>query len=158
MGAAATIPSTGLSLFSLGMQRDAEAGATARNANELLRQAQFEDANAVDALRRGALAAGQVRHRAATLVGAQRSAYADANIDTSSGTAARNATSTLAMAEVDAQTLENNAVREAWGRREVGRKYRAQKADLEAADASANAAVPLQALSTLLGGAGKLGS
>jgi hypothetical protein len=78
------------------------------NAATLRRQAQ-------DAIKRGDEGAGRVRRDASMIKGEQRAAYAGQGVDVGSGTAAAIQTETDVVGELDAQTIKNNAWREAWG-------------------------------------------
>lgn len=92
-------------------QRLAEA-AEARDAQANIEIARYAR---VDAIARGAQAAGFARMEGTRVVARQRIAFAAGGIDVTVGTPADVATSTAMMAELDAQTLQNNAAREAWG-------------------------------------------
>ena len=109
----------------------AQTNAYIENSKELERSARLEDANAVDSLARGAIAAGQARMRGTLLGAKQRVAYAASGVDASTGTAAGVVASTGIYSELDARTLSNNALRESLGHKEVGRKYRLQRQQLE---------------------------
>lgn len=91
---------------------------------EYARSAAMEAQNAVAARMRGGIAAGRRRMAGSALGGTQKVAYAMGGIDASSGTAAQTSSSSAIFAELDAQTISNNAVREAFGHEESARKYR----------------------------------
>lgn len=95
------------------------------NMAELERSAGMAEKNAVAALQRGTLAAGRQRMAGSALAGQQRVAYAMGSVDATSGTAAQTMRSSAAFNELDAQTLANNAVREAFGHQESARRYAA---------------------------------
>jgi len=95
------------------------------NMAELERSANLERANATAVLQRGAMAAGRQRMAGTQLAGQQRLAYAMGGVDSTSGTAAQTMRSSAAFNELDAQTLQNNAVREAFGHQESARRYAA---------------------------------
>lgn len=94
-----------------------------QNIAELQRSAKLEDANAVDSLSRGSFAAGLVRRKASQAIQDQQVAFGASGVDSSYGTPANIALSTQANAEADAQQYMNNAAREAFGHKEIGRKY-----------------------------------
>lgn len=96
------------------------------NMAELERSARMEEANATAVMQRGALAAGRQRMAGSDLAGQQRIAYAMGSIDSTSGTAAATMRSTAAFSELDAETLRNNAIREAFGHKESARRYAAE--------------------------------
>ena len=95
------------------------------NMAELQRSAGLEEQNATAALQRGAMAAGRQRMAGSALLGQQRLAYAMGSVDSTSGTAAQTQRSSAIFNELDAQTLQNNAVREAFGHKESARRYAA---------------------------------
>lgn len=102
-------------------RRDAEL----QNMAELERSAAMEEQNATAVLQRGAMAVGAQRQAGTALGGQQRLAYAMGSIDSTSGTAAQTQRSSAIFNELDAQTLQNNAVREAFGHKESARRYAA---------------------------------
>lgn len=135
------VASTGLSLIA----NEQETQAKEKEAIENARMAQRA---AVDALQRGAREAGQSRIETSRLVAQERVAYANSGVDASSGTAAAVQVDTRVLGELDAKTLQNNAMREAWGFRTYGIKYRDQ-AQLEATRGTN------RAVGTVLGGVGR---
>lgn len=97
---------------------DAAYAQTASLQSEEFRRARAAaEAQAADALQRGATQAGAIRTQASLLEGQQRVAYAMSGIDASSGSAAANIGSSRLIAELDAATAKNNAAREALGHR-----------------------------------------
>lgn len=102
----------------------AVADAGRANAAELERAALVDEANAVDALRRGGLAGGRRRMEGSLLRQRQAVGYTASGVDASVGTPAAVGAATSLMAEVDAQTAEYNAVREAMGFKEAARGFR----------------------------------
>lgn len=96
------------------------------NATEFTRSASMEEANATAARQRGAQAAGRKRMEASDLVGQQKIAYAMGGVASGSGTAAQTIGSSRAWSELDAESLRNNAVREAFGHEESARRFRMQ--------------------------------
>lgn len=62
-----------------------------------------------------AAAQSKARMQGTQMVAAQRFGYANSGIDEKTGTAAQVQGNTAAAAELDAQTIKNNAAREAWG-------------------------------------------
>lgn len=156
MGDFTKIAQGGVNLFAGAMATDSKIHADAANANELERVARLEDANAVDSLSRGSLLAGQARMRGSQVIGKQRVAYANSGVDVSVGTPVDVAGGTRLFSEMDAQTLVNNAAREAYGHEQVGIKYRAQKQQVENDLSAQQTALPLNAVGSLLGMAGGL--
>lgn len=120
MGAASIIPDS----FAKVLKYEADKEAALRNMGELRRSASAADANAVSALQLGGQQAGLLEARGSMLAGQQRVGYAIGNVDASSGTAADVQASSRIFSSLDAQTARNNAVRQAFGHREVARKYR----------------------------------
>lgn len=114
--------------------------------------ARFKRLEADDAIRRGDLAAGDVRRDAAAVRGAQRVAAAGQGVDVNSGTVAALQDETDAVGELDAQTVKNNAWREAWGLKAKADDYERQgrMATLESKNKQRNTLVTggLNALTT----------
>lgn len=105
---------------------DAEKYAALEQVGELERAAAAENFNATSALLRGAQDAGRYRAQGGLVQGQQATGFALGNVDASSGSAADVQASSRMMAELDAQTARNNAIRQAFGHKEVARKYRAE--------------------------------
>ena len=105
------------------MQKNAE---SMKNEIELKRQAQLAQGQAIDAESRGGVIAGQAREKGSQTIAAQRVAFSAGGVDASVGTAADVAGGTRLMSEVDANTIQNNAAREAWGHREVSNNLATQ--------------------------------
>jgi len=84
-------------------------------ARDALAQKDLAETKAADALQRGFDAASRQRQEATQLIARQRVAYTNSGVDAQVGTAASVQENTRAVGEADAQTIENNAVREAWG-------------------------------------------
>jgi hypothetical protein len=135
------------------------------NATEFDRSASMSEENAVASRQRGSVAAGRARAQGSAIEGQQRLAYAVGSIDSSSGTAAQTMNASGIYAELDAQTLRNNAVREAFGHEESARRYRNEsrkirdhylapdKAGMSPADAQFN----MEMSASALGGAASFG-
>lgn len=96
-------------------ETEADNAAMAIQSREWNRAMRSEQSQEVDALSRGATAAGQHRMRTSAILGQQRLANAMGGIDSTSGTAAQTADSTRIYGELDAATSMNNARREALG-------------------------------------------
>lgn len=90
----------------------------------------------VDAIERGNREAGLARIAGTRVAGQQRLAYTAAGVDASSGTALNVMADSKMMSNLDAATLENNALREAMGFRakeaSLGRQREAQYARSDA--------------------------
>lgn len=95
---------------------------------ENIENRRLAESAAADAMERGALESGRARLHGGKLLAAQKAAYAASGVVATSGTAAAVQADTAAMTELDARTLENNAMREAWGFRRFGVKYQQQAA------------------------------
>jgi hypothetical protein len=92
----------------------------------------------------------------ANLKGTQRASLAANGVDLGVGSAAQILTSTDVMGEIDAETIQSNAIKSAWGYRTQGANQTAQATSSRAA---AGAISPDSAFtSTLLGGAGQVAS
>ncbi len=109
--------------FSATQAEIARKEAARENMIELDRSADMEAVNAVAARQRGAAAAGRKRMEGSAIAGQQRLAYAMGNVASGSGTAAQTQASSAIWSELDATTLRNNAVREAFGHEESARRY-----------------------------------
>lgn len=88
-------------------------GAWERQQHEF--NAKVADLQAIDAIRRGDKAAGQVRAQGRRVKGAQRAAFAAQGIDPNTGTAMELQDETDLFSELDAVTVKSNAFREAFG-------------------------------------------
>ena len=95
--------------------------------------------------------AGRQRMRGSQLVAKQRVAYANSGVEISTGTPAQTAAATEGVNEFDAQMLYANAVRESLGFKEVGRKYRHQKTQLNQQLESAKSEAQMQLIGQGLG-------
>lgn len=104
---------------------------------------------AEDARRRGATQAGQARMQGSQVVAQQRAVFGVSGVDSGTGTAARLAAVTQAAAEVDAQTLRNNATRQAYGLEQ-------QSSEMQRQGSAAQTAGYWGAAGSLLGGAGQI--
>lgn len=102
---------------------------------------------AADAQARGGVSAGRAREAGSALVAEQAAGYADSGVDPSRGTAAQVQANTQMRAELDAQTIKNNAAAEAWGFDQA----RKRSWEEEKAKSSAN---ERRMVGTILGGAG----
>jgi hypothetical protein len=104
-----------------------KAGSAAKKAGEAQQraadsQAELSEFNsdvaelqAADALARGAEEEARFRSMVRTSVGAQVAAFAGSNIDVGFGSAVDVQADAAYLGELDAQTIRNNAMREAWG-------------------------------------------
>ncbi len=79
-----------------------------------------------DATRRGEIAATKVRQQARQVIGSQRSSIAAQGIEVNADSALDVQSDTAALAAEDAQTIKNNAWREAWGYKVQANQYQAQ--------------------------------
>lgn len=111
--------------FAMADAHQKEKDAYLLNMGELRRSAQLSEADATATMQRGTAEAGKQRMAGTNLEGQQKLAYAMGGIDASSGTAEQTQRSSAVFNELDAQTLHNNAVREAFGHQESARKYAA---------------------------------
>lgn len=99
---------TGINLNALDkeqMARDAEAADNEKIALQA----------AADSIARGNQEAARARMLATQTIARQKVAFAASGVDASVGTPADAGAGTRMMSELDAQTLKNNAAREAWG-------------------------------------------
>lgn len=110
-------------MFAATQAETARKEAALTNMVELDRSAGLEAKNAVAVRQRGSAAAGRKRMEGSAIAGQQRMAYAMGNVASGSGTAAQTQASSAVWNELDATTLRNNAVREAFGHEESARRY-----------------------------------
>lgn len=75
----------------------------------------MSDRAADDAVSRGETAASRARLKGKMVIGSQRAALAASGVDVNTGSAADVQADTAAMSALDAQTIKNNAAREALG-------------------------------------------
>lgn len=127
MGALSVIPES----FAKVSAHEAEKASALINIGELNRSADQERANAAAALKRGSLEAGMLRVRGERVAAAQRVAFAEGNVDSSSGTAADVQDAAVAVSELDAQTARNNARAAALGHQTAERRYRTESERLD---------------------------
>lgn len=103
---------------------ESERSALDENYRQLTRAALREESLATGALRQGTFLGGLKRMQGTATIAQQKVAYEASGVDSTKGTAAQVAASTRLVSELDAQTLENNAVREALGHTEAATQYR----------------------------------
>lgn len=82
------------------------------------------DQQAKDAIARGTVAELQLRRNTRRLIGSQRASAAASGVVVDSGTAGAIVSDTQMLAEQDAETIRNNAAREAWGYKVQAQDYR----------------------------------
>jgi len=100
---------------------------------------------AEDAMRRGQVAEAQMRQKTKKLIGSQKASLAAQGIRTDTGSAADVQNEAADIGEMDALTIKNNALREAFGYRISGLQASAQGRITQMADNS-------QAMQSLLTG------
>lgn len=104
---------------------------------------------AEDALKRGAAEEDAQRRKTAALEGRQRAVMAASNVDIGSGSPLAVLADTAVLGELDAQTVRNNADREA-------AQHRAQAGLFDMKASAAKSAGTIGAIGTALGGIGSL--
>lgn len=116
--------------------------------------ARIAETGAQSALYQGQQQAGALTLRAGQVKSSQRAAMAANGVDLGEGNAAEVQASTDILKEIDANTINANAVRNAWGLRLQGANY---QNEATMASASAGAINPgMSAATTLLGSAGSV--
>ena len=95
-------------------------------AGQLEREASLTDSARADVLRRGGQAAGQARMDGSQVIAAQRAIAGASGVAVDSGSVLDLMADSRLMSEFDAQTLENNAAREAWGLEVESQRQRQQ--------------------------------
>ena len=146
-----TVGLIGSGVKAFGDSQQLGAKATADQQNQRIAEIQ-----AADALQRGAYHAGQIRMRAGQIVGQQRAAYGASGVDANTGSAARVQVATRAMGELDAQTAQNNAARQAWGYNVTAQQYGEQAGLDRQAQGQAATGALLGGIGQAAGGAGSL--
>lgn len=89
--------------------------AAKQQARDMQRNAQARRADAKNVRYLGGLNSDVARRQGKALAGSQRVALAANGVDLSSGTPSDILTQTAGLSELDARTIENNAMRQAWG-------------------------------------------
>lgn len=137
-------------------QRRAATGAEAQGNYEGAvadQNAGLADAQATDALARGAQAESRHRGGVRQLVGSQRAALAASGVDIGTGSAADVQADAASLGEFDALTIRNNARREAYGFQVDAANARARGAMARTAGRTTAASLRNQGWGTLLTGA-----
>lgn len=119
MGATGAILGTqaGLTVLDTYNQYQASKAEEAFNKSVYDINAAISNINAEDAIERGNEEAGRIRRQTKLVLGQQRASFAGQGIDIGTGTAAKIATETTAIGDIEAITIKNNAYREAWGQK-----------------------------------------
>lgn len=156
MGATAAVLTIGSTLINYASQRKQANAAEAEGAyqaNVYRQNAAIADMQGADAITRGAEEERRFRQGTKQIVGASRAALAAQGVDVNSGSALDVQASEMALGELDALTIRNNAAREAWGYQvdALNSRQAAKMAQLGAKNAAD--AYRSQATSTLLTGA-----
>jgi len=125
-------------LIGTGLSMDSARRETEANAAELERSANLEVLKGLDALKQGQTAVGRQRMKTSAYRSSQAVGYARAGVDSSVGTPADVGLATERIGELDASTLENNAVRAAFGFKQSARAMRRQADSVRAQGAAAN--------------------
>jgi hypothetical protein len=106
--------------------------------------AKVADAQAADALVRGQEDEQRFRAGVRTLIGSQRAGFAGQNVDVTQGSPVHVQADAAFLGELDAQTIKNNAAREAWG-------YSVQAENARMGGSNAQTASQFGAASTAIG-------
>lgn len=140
-----------LATSALGTMSSSYAQAKAAKTEGRYQQQQFEtnarlaDIQAKDAIKRGDKESANHMKKVRAMIGSQRAKMAAQGIDANSGSALDIQMDTAIYGSMDAQTIKNNAWREAWG-------YRVQANDYSGQGAMANLAAKNKARNTILTG------
>lgn len=125
-------------------QAEFQAGVAEQNA-------QLAEGQSALALQRGAIAKGVERMKGSQAIGEARAQQGTSGIDLTSSSSLDVISDAAMLNELDAQTIGNNAAREAWG-------YQVQATNERAQARSTRTAGRLGAAATLIGGAAQAGS
>ena len=131
----------------------AQADAAAYQAAVARNNQTVAESNAAYALQAGKIAEQAQRQKTAQLVGAQRAQMAASGVDISSGTPLNLQQSQQQVGELDALTIRNNAMRQAYGYQVQASDFGANAGMLDMTAKNARTAGTIGALSSLVGGA-----
>jgi general stress protein YciG len=161
MGLATSMFVMGLAGMGISAYGQVKAGKAAKAAGESAAQqqefnAKVAELQAEDALQRGADEESRFRTSVRGLIGSQRAGFAGQGVDVGSGSAADVQADAAFLGEQDAQQIQRNAEREAWGFR-VEAEDRRKAADVARKGGQAAAtAGKWGAAGTILGGTSSL--
>lgn len=127
----------------------AQANAGAATAVQSRANAVLAGRAATDAEARGGQQVAQVRGKADQVIGEARAEYGASGVDVGSGSAAQSIAADKTLSEVDANTVRNNAAREAWG-------FKTQSADMLTSAAMAKQSGQNALFGSILTGTGGL--
>jgi hypothetical protein len=139
----AVLPALAIAGVGLGAYATLQAGRDAQAAHN--RNAAYNEQQAQDASRRGAIEEENHRLKVRAMLGAQRAVFGANNVVASSGTPLLLAAETAQFGEADALTIRNNAAREVFG-------YRHQALEERLTGKAKKREAKLGALSTALTG------
>ncbi|TIW56677.1 MAG: hypothetical protein E5V54_11190 [Mesorhizobium sp.] len=144
-------------LGAAGAVQSAQATASANNYNAKVQDmnARLSERRAKDAIDRGQLEEQKKRQQASQIEGQQRAAMAANGVDLTFGSPLDTLVDTATMGELDALTIRTNATREAYDYKVDAVNKRAGANMSRMAASSASTGGYLDALGTVLGGAGK---
>ena len=151
----------GLALSAYGSVKNAEAQDTAGSANKAAADSQADvadfnasvaDEQAQDAIERGTVQEDQFRTQVKGAIGTQRATQAGNNVDVSFGSSVDTQADAAFLGELDALTIRNNAMREAYGYQVTATNYRNSAAIARQTGVYAQAAGDTAATSSLISG------
>lgn len=138
------VMAAGGAVSAIGQHQQASAEQQAAKANQ-----QLANLSAGDSLLRGLRESGQARMAGSQVIGEQQALAGASGVDPSS--VAGLAATSRAFSELDAQTLVNNAMREAWGHQVEGQQFGAEAK-------AAGQRKWMGPFATILGTAGQMGT
>lgn len=143
--------SAGLAVVAVGAGYSAYSSMKAGSAQQGMfqRNAQFAEAQAVDAESRGRVNEQRQRETTEGVIGSQRTSFAAQGVDVNKGSSLDVQADSAYLGELDALTIRNNAAREAWG-------FRVGAEDLRQQGRYAREAGQMQGINTILGAGGSL--
>lgn len=141
----------GAAAIKTGMDLAAGAETSRAQSQQAKKNSALAELAAEDSEQRGSNEAQMTKVKAGQTAADIEVAAAGSGVDPTVGTNARGIAGARAFGSIDANTIKNNAAREAWG-------YRAQGADFKATGRLAEQRGGHQAFSTMLGGAAQLGA
>jgi hypothetical protein len=157
-GLAASAIGTGVSVYGAVKQGQAAQDQANYQAQVSRNNAQVAGMQSDDALARGQEAENEQRRKTASAIGSQTAGIAGSGFELGDETSLSLLGDTAAFGEMDAQTIKQNASREAWGYRQQGANYTADAGLQVARGDAASSASYLKGGSDLLSGASKFAS
>lgn len=154
----ASVLSAGVGAYGVIQQGNANAAAANYQGQVAANNATIAEQNARTATAAGEAQVEQSRMKTKALIGTIEAAQASSGIDTGSGSPLDIRTSQKQVGELDAETIRNNAARQAYGYRSQSTSFAADQGLDASRAASASQAGTIGAVGSILGGASSAGT